>query len=70
MAQPTEPTTWRDSVVQKLRDRSRAITLDQIAEDLNVSVGWLKSLTGSRGRDVNPGINTMEALDRYLTERE
>lgn len=63
-------TTWRDSVIQKLRNRPRGLSLETVARDLDVSLGWLKALSSRKGEDLNPGINTMEALDRYLTERE
>lgn len=65
------PTTWRDAVAQKLRDRPRDLTLDAVAFDLKVSVRWLKTLIATKpGDSFSPTINAMEALDRYLNERE
>lgn len=65
----SHPTTWRDSVIKKLRDRPRGLTLEQIAADVNVSQSWLRTLASKNGEKLNPTINTMEALDAYLTER-
>lgn len=61
-------TSLRDETRILLNNRPASLTLDEIATELNVSVQWLRLL--SKGKIANPGVNTVETLNKFLTKNK
>lgn len=57
--------SWRDQVREQLNERPVSLKIEKIAEDLNVSETWLRLF--ARGKIPNPGVMTVEALSKYLS---
>ena len=60
----TNVTTWRDTTRHLLNNRPVSLTIEQIANELNVSAAWLRLF--SRGKIENPGIVTVQTLNEFL----
>lgn len=56
----------RDNTLKMLHNRPASLSFGKIAEATGLTVGWLKAF--SRGQIENPGVNTVEALQAYLSE--
>ena len=64
-AEPFTASTWRDSTRDLLNNRPASLTIAKIAEDCDVSEGWLRLF--ARGKIENPGVATVECLHKYLS---
>lgn len=63
--EPNDSTSFRDKTIYFLniqRDKS----LKEIAKELNLNYEWLCLF--SRGKSINPGVNTIQKLYEYLTK--
>lgn len=61
-------TGWRDYTYALLQNRNVQITFKKISEDTGIPEEWLSSF--SRNRMVNPGVNTIQTLCEYLSNKE
>jgi hypothetical protein len=59
---------FRDKVLKLLKDRSRSLKLEQIAQDLSISTSWLKSFQNNK-IDA-PSVITMVDLYNYLNNKK
>lgn len=57
--------SWRDQVREQLNNRRASLKIEDIAKAINVSEAWLRMF--ARGKIPNPGVNTVEALCKFLT---
>jgi len=57
--------SWRDQVREQLNNRPATLKIEDLAEAINVSETWLRLF--ARGKIPNPGVMTVEALSKYLT---
>ena len=57
-------TTWRDEAAELLRNRPVSLKLAKIAEEVGVSVGWLRAF--GRGDIPEPSVVSIETLTAYL----
>jgi len=60
----SEITTLRDKTRKLLLNRPASVSVNSIAEAINVSSSWLNSF--ARGEINNPGVVTIETLNSYL----
>jgi len=59
--------TWLEETYNLLTSRNSLLSLKQIAEDTNLTFGWLNDF--SRKRSKNPGITQVEHLYTYLKQK-
>lgn len=62
------PTRFRDRALSLMARRSRLITRTKMAQDLGISVSWLSQF--ENGGIPNPGVNFVEAIIEYLSDKE
>jgi len=60
-----EATSFRDHTIYLLNSQHEK-SLAKIAKDLNLNYAWLSAF--SRGKCINPGVNTVQKLYEYLTD--
>lgn len=60
-------TAWRDKTKDLFINRPAWLTIEVMSNDLNISPQWLRAF--GRGAIENPGVNTVEKLNLYLTKK-
>ena len=60
-------TEWRDKTKYLFLNRPACLTIESMSKDLNISPQWLRAF--GRGAIANPGVNTVEKINLYLTKK-
>jgi hypothetical protein len=61
------PGALHSNTLELLRTRPRTLTLEQIARDTGIELGWLSKFGSNKIGD--PSVNRVEALRNYLLSK-